>query len=253
MPEATASAATAVKSITPSSDTLPENQLKFYVHFSAPMAQGDSYQHVRLLDDSGQEIDLPFVNVGQELWNRQGTRITLLLDPGRIKRGLKPREDLGPILREGHSYMLVIDDSWHDAAGRPLVEPCRKEFHVVAADDTQPDASKWRVQTPRAGTKEPLRIDFDEPLDHAMLLRVLEVADGQERFVAGKIEVGKDEQSWSFSPELAWTAGPHNIFVDTTLEDLAGNSIGRPFEVDMFNQVTTVIQQARISILFEVR
>ena len=139
-----------------------------------------------------------------------------------------------------------------DRVANGLFAKPRRE-HVVAPDDAQPDASKWRVQTPRAGTKEPLRIDFDEPLDHAMLLRVLEVADGQERFVAGKIEVGKNEQSWSFSPELAWTAGPHNVFVDTTLEDLAGNSIGRPFEVDMFKKVTTVIQRARISIPFEVR
>lgn len=245
--------ATVVKDIYPTRATLPENQLKFYVHFSAPMAQGNSYQHVRLLDGSGKEIDLPFVNVGQELWNRQGTRITLLLDPGRIKRGLKPREDLGPILRQGHSYTLVIDDSWIDATGQQIGKSYRKGFRVVAPDDMQPDTEKWRVQAPRAHTLAPLRIDFQEPLDHAMLQRALEVVDGQGRPLVGAVRVQQNEQRWLFTPDKPWKSGPHNILIDTSLEDLAGNSIARPFEVDVFEEVTTVIDRARISAPFEVR
>ena len=36
-------------------------------------------------------------------------------------------------------------------------------------------------------------------------------------------------------------------------EDLAGNSIGRPFEVDLFEKVTAVIERSSISIPFRVR
>src|SRR3954453_18965617 len=44
---------TTTVSVFPTSDVLPENQLKFYLHFSAPMTQGDVYQHIKLLDDKG--------------------------------------------------------------------------------------------------------------------------------------------------------------------------------------------------------
>ncbi len=54
-----------------------------------------------LLNEKGRKLDVPFLEVGEELWDPTGTRLTLLLDPGRIKRGLKPREDLGPILEAG--------------------------------------------------------------------------------------------------------------------------------------------------------
>ena len=39
---------TVVQQIYPSADVLPENQLKFYLHFSAPMSRGEAYQHVPL-------------------------------------------------------------------------------------------------------------------------------------------------------------------------------------------------------------
>ena len=119
---------TVVKAVYPSGDVLPENLLKFYVHFSAPMAQGDAYSFVRLLDEEGEEVDYPFVQLGQELWDRSGTRITFLLDPGRIKRGLRPREELGPILYAGKKYELIVDGTWPDARGRPLAATFRKPF-----------------------------------------------------------------------------------------------------------------------------
>ena len=45
------------------------------------------------------------------------TRLTLLLDPGRIKRGVRPLEEIGGALQVGRTYTLVIDDAWPDAKG----------------------------------------------------------------------------------------------------------------------------------------
>ena len=42
--------ATAVTHIYPTADVLPENLLKFYVHFSAPMSRGNIYDYIRLLE-----------------------------------------------------------------------------------------------------------------------------------------------------------------------------------------------------------
>ena len=244
---------TSVKAVYPSGDTLPENLLKFYVHFSAPMAQGDVYSYVRLLDEEGQEVDYPFVQLGQELWDRSGTRITLLLDPGRIKRGLRPREELGPILYEGRKYELVIDGSWRDARGRPLAATFRKPFRAAAPDDEQPDPAKWRVEAPAAGTVTPLAIKFAEPLDHAMLGSSFAVFDERDREVAGTIQVGAEETLWQFVPRTEWTASDYHVKVDAALEDRAGNSIEKPFEVDVFERVQAKVPVKQVVVPFRVR
>src|SRR5262245_16243020 len=103
---------TTVSQVYPTGNKLPENQLKFYIHFSAPMTQGNAYKHVRLLDEKGKEVKWPFLELEEELWNNDGTRFTLYFDPGRIKRGLKPREEVGPVLVEGKKYTLVISSKW---------------------------------------------------------------------------------------------------------------------------------------------
>src|SRR5262249_56091734 len=87
---------TVVEHVYPSRKELPENLLRFYFHFSAPMSRGDVYQYIRLLDAAGKPIEAPFLELEQELWDESGRRFTLLIDPGRIKRGLKPREEGGP-------------------------------------------------------------------------------------------------------------------------------------------------------------
>src|SRR5207237_1104835 len=92
---------TVVQQVYPSGDPLPENHLRFYVHFSAAMRQGEAYGHVHVLDASGKALDHPFLELDEELWDPQGKRLTLLFHPGRIKKGLKPREELGPILEAG--------------------------------------------------------------------------------------------------------------------------------------------------------
>src|SRR5262245_1541446 len=112
----------AVEQVYPTRSKLPENQLKFYIHFSAPMSQGEAYHHIRLLTASGKEVCSPWLELGEELWSPDGKRFTLFIDPGRIKHGLKPREDLGPVLEEGKTYTLVIDRAWTDANGNPLRE-----------------------------------------------------------------------------------------------------------------------------------
>src|SRR5206468_10702471 len=91
-----------------------------YLHFSAPMSRGEVYRRVRLLGEGDRPVDRPFLEIGEELWDPDGTRLTLLFDPGRIKRGLVPRKEEGPILEEGRAYTLVVDPAWPDAQGRPL-------------------------------------------------------------------------------------------------------------------------------------
>ena len=95
----------------------PANQLKFYVEFGADEARA-SPGIIKLLDEQGQVV----VGVGradrlQELWSPDMKRLTVLFDPGRIKRGLKDNMNSGPPLVLRHHYSLVVDKAWPDATG----------------------------------------------------------------------------------------------------------------------------------------
>jgi hypothetical protein len=234
-----------VVAIDPTADVVPENLLKIYLRFSAPMARGEAYRRVRLLRPDGRAVERPFLEIGEELWDADGKRLTLLFDPGRIKRGLVPREEEGPILEAGTSYTLVIDAGWPDAEGRPLRAGARKAFRAGPPDEVQPTPSNWTFESPRPATREPLVVRFPEPLDRAMLARALTAEVGGAA-VAGRVEVGAGETLWRFVPEAPWPGGPIALRVDTELEDLAGNSIARPFEVDVVRQPIGTPAPARV-------
>jgi hypothetical protein len=52
---------TAVLDVYPSGGTVPENQLRMYVQFSAPMTRLGALEHMRILDDAGREVEDPFL------------------------------------------------------------------------------------------------------------------------------------------------------------------------------------------------
>lgn len=222
----------AVTHVYPSADELPENLLRLYVHFSEPMRRGEAYDRIRLLDEAGQAVPTPFLTLGEELWDETGRRLTLFFDPGRIKRGLKPREDLGPILEAGKNYTLVIDRQWRDAHGQPLRVEFRKRLHVSRPADFGIDCAQWSIEPPAAGTRSPLIVRFSAPLDHALLLSMIAVARSGGEPLAGRVTVADHERSWRFEPKEPWPAGDFELVVHRALEDVAGNRIGRPFEVD---------------------
>lgn len=244
---------TVVEKVYPTGDRLPENQLKFYLYFSAPMGRGEAYQHVKLLKADGKQVESPFLELGQELWDADQKRFTLLIQPGRIKKGLKPREELGPVLEEGKTYTLVIDKGWSDAEGRPLKETFRKTFRATAAEESQPDPKTWKLQPPAAGTRAPLVVTFPRPMEHALLHRLLGVADASGKAVEGTIDLTDNETRWRFTPKAAWPAGAYHLVAGTLLEDLAGNSIERPFEVDVFHPVPHEVKEEKVKLPFEVK
>lgn len=223
---------TVVERVYPTGSEIPANQLKFYVQFSAPMLAGEAWQNLRLLDDQGKTVELAFLEIEQELWDPDGKRLTVLFDPGRIKRGVLPRDEIGASLVAGRTYTLVADAAWRDARRVPLKEEFRKTFRVVAEDRTPIDPAKWRLTAPAAGSRDPLVVQFGEPLDAALALRLIQVA------APGRASLENGEREWRFVPDQPWSAGRQEIEIDTALEDLAGNKVGRPFDVDTFERIT---------------
>jgi hypothetical protein len=239
---------TMVTQIYPSADLLPENLLKFYVHFSAPMSRGRIYDHIHLVDERGKAVELPFLEIDEELWDPPMKRLTLFIDPGRIKRGVRPLEKVGPALEEGKRFTLVIDKAWQDTAGHPLKEDFRKTFRVGPPDREPPDPAHWKIDAPRAGTREPLCATFPKPMDRALALRVIRVAN-----LDGTTALENQERLWKFVPTSDWRPGQYKLQVQTTIEDLAGNNIGKAFEVDVFETVQPTLTNAVVEIPFNVK
>ena len=259
---------TRVAHVYPSTDVLPSNTLKLYIYFSAPMSRGEAWQHIHMLDEKGQPLKFEFVEIQQELWDTSQTRLTVLFDPGRIKRGVRQNETLGPPIVEGKQYTLVIDRNWQDSRGVPLAEDFRKQFRGGPADRTPPDPKTWHIIAPAAGSSADLVIDFPKPMDFALLQRMLQVSAGSAvvgtitssganvgagNKLPGTVTVDKQETEWRFTPKQPWKRGGYQLLIDTGIEDLSGNHIGQPFDLDKFQTVTKNIETQTISLPFDIR
>ena len=69
--------------------------------------------------------------------------------------------------------------------------------------------------------------------------------------IEGRVEVALQEHRWRFIPSTPWNSERYVLKARTDLEDLAGNSIGRPFEVDRFDRVRSRVSVSTISLNFE--
>ncbi|WP_339732748.1 Ig-like domain-containing protein [uncultured Gimesia sp.] len=226
-----------VTAVYPSSKRLPANHLKFYIQFSEPMQQGEIFEHFSLFNKTQQQlVPRPFRHT--ELWSPDGKQLTLWFHPGRQKVGVNLNVELGAILNEGQEYDLRISPKWAALSGHPLGKEVKKIFTAVAMDERQPDIHKWNLNQPTAGTREPLIYELDEPLDYALLLSQLTLKDINAKPVPGKIELAENETVWRFIPDQPWQAGWYQLAVGTVIEDLAGNSLDRPFAIDLTKQQT---------------
>jgi hypothetical protein len=218
------------------------------------MSLGEAYRRVHLIDEAGEVVPDAFLVVAgeAELWDPERRRLTLLFDPGRIKRGLRPNEEAGLPLHEGRTFRLVVDSAWQDAHGRPLQRGFEKRFTVTPADRSLPRTQDWQLLPP-SGQGAAVSLRFPEPLDHALLERLLVVRRADGRAVAGTTTVTDQETLWRFTPSQPWTSGPHYIEVGTDLEDLAGNNLRDLFDVDRSAPQPAGTSANRVRIPFSIR
>ncbi|ARC58567.1 hypothetical protein AS850_15875 [Frondihabitans sp. 762G35] len=230
VPDTVAAPTTVVERIEPSVGEVPENILRFAVTFSAPMEEGSASGRLRLLDEAGGELAGTLLDMPPELWDRDRRRLTVLLEPGRIKRGLQPNVQAGPPLREGGSVTLVVDATIRDATGASLVSEVRRTYRVAPPIRTRLDPARWQVTWPE-GPQDALNVVFDRPLDPVLALRCLWATDEHGLATPGAASLDPEARVWTFVP--ASGAAPHALHVDVRLEDLAGNSVRRVFDRDL--------------------
>jgi hypothetical protein len=241
-------ASTRVAEVYPTAGEIPANQLRLYILFSGPMGLKSGLVHVHLIDGNGRTVEDPFLPLDVDLWDETRTRFTLLFDPGRVKRGILPNETMGRSLIAGRTYSLVVDTDWRDAAGEPLASAFRREFRVGPPEEHALDPHAWKVDAPAAGTRDPLTVSFPRPLDYALLRRALTVSRGTGERLDGDIQLANNERRWLFTPREPWRAGEHRLFAASTLEDGAGNRIGRAFEATTVEEMPGA-QQPRSAVL----
>ena len=244
IPMADPSGASALLQIYPTSDTVPENLLKVYFHFSKPMQEGVSARHIFLVHH---QDTLPgvFLDLQPELWDTSRTLLTLWLDPGRIKRDLIPNQKMGTPLKQGERYTLVVNSKWKDIDGLSLKKTVEKEFYVTSRDSLSPDPTRWKLELPRPHTRDAFVIRFDQPLDYSLITSSLTIVNDREEKLNGHWKTEKEEKQITFIPLQSWGPGNYTLHVSSRLEDLAGNNLNRPFDVDIRNSMHTGSSETR--------
>lgn len=214
-----------VNAIYPSGETLPENTLRFYIFFSEPMQPHVANDYIKLIDSAGHVDDAAFMKFKQELWSADRTRLTILFDPGRIKRGVATNIRLGPALSEGYKYTLKIDKDWPTASGKLLHKNFEKHFIVVPPIRTRVNPTLWQINAPHKNTKDSLSITFDRAMDCALVKRMVSLQNANGKQIKGVIKSLKQEKVWEFSPEHPWKDNYIYLKVQANVEDVSGNNM----------------------------
>jgi hypothetical protein len=242
-----------VSQVFPSSDVLPENLLRFCVRFSRPMQRGRAEANVTVLRSDGSPAPDVLYRAPVELWDTSMTCLTILLDPGRLKRGVGPNRMLGPPLKVGERYILAVGPGMIDVHGRPLRQRFTKAFTVCEAVRAPIEIEDWRIVPPTADSRDPLDLTFPTPLDWAGLWQgITVVLEGGEQ-ISGRVGIDQDETRWRFTPDAAWRAGLHSIRISPSLEDACGNTPYGAFDGPFRSPEQVTLETAVRSIPFEVR
>jgi hypothetical protein len=232
VPRLAAKTSPKIVKIYPSADVLPANLLRFYIYFDRPMRGGkELFEHLVLLDDKGKEVEEPWLV--DEIWDEENHCLILFIHPGRIKWGVELRDLMGPVLYEKRSYTLVIRGDWTDLEGNKLGKDTLKKFRTTPEDRVRIELSDWKVTAPKVGTRAPVTLTLCKSLDYRSLQTGLTVTNAGGQTVAGTIAIGKDEKSWRFTPTQPWQARPYRVVVGADVEDVAGNTPARPFDMDL--------------------
>lgn len=216
----------------PSGPTLPEDFLRIELRFSTPLPTPLSIDDLKLIGGDGREIEHAFLDV--PLQNADATRVTVLLDPARVKSELAEKEALGGALQAGSTVALVVDNP-------QLSTPIRKTWQVTASDAGPPRPAPWTFELPRRGTQDPIEIHLDVALsstaDGSIAIRG---PDGRRVAGTGRLENG--ETMWRFVPTRPWRQGTYAVVTHLELDGAAGNRPCGPVETVATGSVPCVAE-----------
>lgn len=206
--------------ISPRANVLPANTLRFYIHFSRPGEAHFDRDRLWLLDESAQVVPDPFLVLSQELWSSDGRRLTVLMEPRRIKRGL----GTDPALVVGRTYDLVVT---------ALGQTARRTFLVSDPVREAIDETSWHLVCPTVGSLEPAVVQFGRVMDAALCEDEIGVLAPSGEVVPTRASLAPDGTSMQLTPSHPWRPGGHHLVASERLEDVCGNRLGEALDHDL--------------------
>lgn len=219
-----------VVQIYPTTKHIPVNLLRFYIEFDQPMREGDFLKHISLTNESGEDITDVFFDNQYELWNQDFTKLTILIDPGRVKTGLVAHAKMGRAFEVGKEYTLTVDKNWKMISGRILGESFSKKFVGVPEIMEGIDYKEWDIQSPGTMDESPLRIFFGKPLDHITTQDFIVVIDSNDKLVEGIKQLKEKESELWFYPASTWKTDNYRLVINSRIEDIVGNNLNGAFD-----------------------
>jgi hypothetical protein len=210
--------------ISPQAKVLPANTLRFYIYFSRPAEAHFDRDHLWLLNEHEQVVHEPFLVLSQELWSVDGRRLTILMEPGRIKRGLGTDPSHGPALVVGRTYSLVVT---------ALGQTARHTFLVSDPVLEALDETDWRFVSPTLASRDAAVVHFDRVMDAAICEDEIRVLNPSGEVVQTHVSLGPDGTVAQIIPSHPWRAGEHRFVVSERLEDVSGNRLSEALDHDL--------------------
>jgi hypothetical protein len=210
--------------ISPQAKVLPANTLRFYVHFPRSAEAHFDRNQLWLLNEEEQVVRDPFLVLSQELWSLDGCRLTLLMEPGRIKRGLGADPSHDPALVVGRTYSLAVT---------VLGQTARQTFRVSDPVLQAINETYWRLVSPTVGSLDPAVVHFDRVMDAALCEDEIRILIPSGEFVQTRVSLAPDGTAMQLIPSHSWSAGEHRLVVSERLEDVCGNRLGEALDQDL--------------------
>jgi hypothetical protein len=209
--------------ISPRANVLPTNTLRFYVHFPRSGEAHFDRGQLWLLNEEEQVVRDPFLVLSQELWSLDGRRLTVLMEPGRIKRGLGADPAHDPALVVGRTYSFVVT---------ALGQTARHTFRVSGPVLDAINETDWRFVSPTVGSLDPAVVHFDRVMDAALCQDEVGVLTPSGEVVQTRVSLAPDGTAMQLIPSHPWRAGEHHLVASERLEDICGNRLGEALDHD---------------------
>ncbi|WP_299241533.1 Ig-like domain-containing protein [uncultured Aquimarina sp.] len=240
-----------VTKIYPSATILPSNLLKLYIQFSKPINTTSIYNHIRFINHAGDTLSKTILPLENPLISDDKTVLTLWIEPGRQKRGLKPNQQLGPVFNK-ETYRLIVTKNIKDNNGVSMQKDFIHSFSIGDTDRIKPTIDDWKIDIPKTNSTSKLLIRCNESMDYGSVQDNIYIVDSSMQEIKGTWQLLEQETILSFQPIELWKNGYYQILCNPEIEDLAGNNLNRLFDKEIKNTSNNQSNHQKYSLGFTI-
>ena len=217
---------------------MPENQLRMYIEFSAPMGRRGGIEHVALLDERGDGGRGSVPPARLRVLERRPDSVYRVLRSRRVKQGILPNKQMGRALK-GRQDPIRCSSAreWQDANG------CRSRNRPDARsasgppDTTRSITAQVANRAAQGRRQMPLVVTFPEPRRSRPAVSRARRPAQRADSLDGNFPVEANETRWSFTPHQPGTQATTICSRCRSWRTAPATRSGGAFEVDNFETV----------------